>query len=100
MIETGRRQCTNSIMIDLENILEGTIEKRPIDISKGVENLWGVSRQTLLKAVKELEKKGFPVYRTRARHYGDGKWMSLMVICPRGMQRGEVFGDDRKTRYD
>lgn len=93
MIDTGRRQCCNSVRIDLENILDDAVEKRPIDISKGAEKLWGVSRQTLLKAVKELEKKGYPVYRTRVKHEFDGKWLSLMVICPRGMKRREVFGN-------
>ena len=91
---SNTRDKVKYIEAKLEDLLEGPINKTPVDISKGVERLYGVSRQTFLKAVRNLKSRGYPVYRTRVRHYSEDEcntWMSLMVICPKGRRRKDVF---------
>jgi len=74
-------------------------EKGIIDIGAGVESGLGVSRTKLNTAVEALKAEGYNIYYVKTQQLGTGKYTSIKVLAPPGMEYKDVYAnrDNIKT---
>lgn len=66
-------------------------EKGVIDIGLGVEAHIGVSRNKFLTAIRAAELEGYQRMYVRTKQLGTGKYTSIMVLAPPGMEYKDVY---------
>lgn len=81
-----------NIVISTANMLKETVAKKGLlDIGHGSETQVGISRTKLNAAVSLLEEEGYKVHYVNVQQLGTGKYTSIKVLGPPGMEYPEVF---------
>jgi hypothetical protein len=80
------------VISNTAKLLEEGIKKQgPIDIGSGVETHLGIARTKLGTAVALLEEKGYTVKYIKIPQVGTGKFTSMKVLAPPGMEYPEIY---------
>jgi DNA-binding CsgD family transcriptional regulator len=96
-------QLRSNIAVATSNMLRDTIAKKGvIDIGAGVETHIGISKEKLKTAVSLLEEEGYNVHYVDVLQLGTGKYTSIKVLAPPGMEYPEIYKNrsDIKTISD
>jgi DNA-binding CsgD family transcriptional regulator len=96
--ESSVRSLIAASLKDDTNILESTMDvlranvdqHKYIDVSKGVENHIGISREKLRAAVSMLEDEGYQLRYIQEPQIGTGKNTNIKVLTPPGTTYAEV----------
>jgi len=81
----------SSITKATADVLKNNVDNKGlIDIGVGSETSLGISRTKLNTAVTLLKDQGYNVYYIREQQLGTGKYTSIKVLAPPGMEYGEV----------
>lgn len=74
------------------NVLRDAVETQgPIDIGKGVETHLGITRTKMDTSVRVLMDQGYKVYYLQELQPGTGKYTSIKVLAPPGMEYADVY---------
>jgi len=85
-------QLRSNIAVATSNMLRETIAKKGvIDIGAGVETHIGISKEKLKTAVSLLEEEGYNVHYVDVQQLGTGKYTSIKVLAPPGMEYPEIY---------
>jgi len=85
------------------NMLKDSVSKKGvIDVGAGVESNIGISRTKLNTSLELLKAEGYNVYYVQTQQLGTGKYTSIKVLAPPGMDYADVYKNraDIKTITD
>ena len=100
LMDTKSEQRMNSAK-DIADQLKARIkefdsEKGMLDVGAGVENEFGVSKETLDEALYRLKREGYEVYGGRFNQVTNaGQKTTQKVLCPPGTEHKEIYDLDR-----
>jgi len=83
-----------NITMATANMLKETIAKKgPVDVGGGTESHLGISRTKMLTALRALKDEGYNIYYVKTQQLGTGKFTSVQVLAPPGMEYKELYAN-------
>lgn len=97
--ESSVRSLLDPALLEKTMVIENTanvfrdtiVNQGPVDVGKGIETHLGISRTKMDAAVRVLMDEGYNVYYLKELQPGTGKYTSIKVLAPPGMEYSDVY---------
>lgn len=91
LLDPAIQERSNIAVSTAKMLREQVDSKGLIDVGAGIESHIGISRTKLNTAVELLKEEGYGVHYLEVQQVGTGKYTSLKVLAPPGMDSKEVY---------
>lgn len=91
LLDPAIQERSNIAVSTAKMLREQVDSKGLIDVGAGIESHIGISRTKLNTAVELLKEEGYGVHYLEVQQLGTGKYTSLKVLAPPGMDYKEVY---------